>query len=335
MLRHLLILLIGFVLCMMPIDLIFAAPVIQVTSASQDTNVRDTSKVTVDSKSVPAELSTFVGWGWGYSVVNFFYSLSDSWDQTVPNVFIWIAWAIKNFFIAVAALFLIIGILKLLFSGGDEEAQKKWKNNIIWVTVGIFVMQIGYSLWTTLYLRDTNSFISGQLGWRFWTGIFEPIVNIMLLLASFAFMAMAVYSFYTIIIGGWDEEKLKKWKNIFIYALIGFLLIRIPKFLVIAIYGEPTAACRDTTWLAIWACQIGNKNLSEGVNIVGKILTYINGFLALFAVVMILYAGWLVFLSGGDEEKLKKAKKIILYVALGIILLVASQAIFRFFFLRG
>ena len=80
---------------------------------------------------------------------------------------------------------------------------------------------------------------------------------------------------------------------------------------------------------------MGNKNLSEGVNIVGKILTYINGFLALFAVVMILYAGWLVFLSGGDEEKLKKAKKIILYVALGIILLVASQAIFRFFFLRG
>ena len=50
---------------------------------------------------------------------------------------------------------------------------------------------------------------------------------------------------------------------------------------------------------------------------------------------MILYAGWLVFISGGEEEKLKKAKKIVLYVALGIILLVASQAIFRFFFLRG
>ena len=53
MLRHLLIILVGSLLWMMPIDLIFAAP--------QDISVRDTSTVTIDSKAVPAELSTFVG----------------------------------------------------------------------------------------------------------------------------------------------------------------------------------------------------------------------------------------------------------------------------------
>jgi flagellar basal body-associated protein FliL len=40
-------------------------------------------------------------------------------------------------------------------------------------------------------------------------------------------------------------------------------------------------------------------------------------------------------MSGGDEEKLKKAKNTILYIVLGFIVLVASHAIFRFFILKG
>jgi hypothetical protein len=98
----------------------------------------------------------------------------------------------------------------------------------------------------------------------------------MLLLASFGFIAMAVYSFYTIITGGGDEEKLKKGKNIIIYALIGFLLIRIPKYLVTALYGEPVAACKNNVWLAIGTCEIGAKNLGSGISIFGKILAYVN-----------------------------------------------------------
>jgi hypothetical protein len=275
-----------------------------------------------------SDLTTFVG-----PILDFFYIPVASSDS-VPNVFIAIAWGIKNFFIAIAVIFLIVWVLKLLFSWGDEEAVKKWKNNIIWVSVGIFVMQIAYSMWRTFYIQDSILKIDGRLAWLSWINIFEPIVNVLLLLASFAFMAMAVYAFYTIITGGGDEEKLKKGKNIIIYALIGFLLIRIPKILVTAIYGEPTANCKQII-LAFGNCMIGNKNLSDGINIFGKILAYINGFLALFSVIMILYAGWLVFISWGDEEKLKKAKKTILFVGLGIIALVASQALFRFFFLEG
>lgn len=303
---------------------------IQSIFAVDDVNVRDTSQVTISGNPENDKLGSFVG-----PIVNFFYSPVASGDATIPNIFLGITGAIKNFFITVAAIFLIIGVLKLLFSGGDEESQKKWKNNIIWVSVGVFVMQISYSLWSTLYLKSgSNSFdIDGRLAWTFWINIFEPIVNIMLLLASFGFIAMAIYSFYTIITGGWDEEKLKKWKNIIIYAVIGFILIRIPKLLITALYGEPSAACKNNVWIG--TCEIGAKNLSGGINIFGKILAYVNGFLALFAVVMIIYAGWLIFISWGDEEKLKKAKKTLLFIALGIILLVWSQAIFRFFFLQG
>lgn len=303
-------------------------PVTSLFAANENLNVRDTTNVTVWWNSENDVLLTFIG-----PVLDFFYMPSGDSDA-VPNTFIAIAGGIKNFFIIIAVLFLIIGVMKLFFSGGDEESSKKWKRNIIWVSVGVFFMQIAFSLWRTFMLTDTFARIDGRLGWMAWINIFEPLVNILLILASFGFIAMAIYAFYTIITGAGDEEKLKKWKNIVIYALIGFLLIRIPKILVTAMYGEPDNECKNRIWSA-WVCELKSQNLAEGINIFGKILTYLSSFLALFAVVMVIYAGWLIFISGGDEEKLKKAKRTIIYLAIGIILLVASQAIFRFFFLKG
>jgi hypothetical protein len=305
-------------------------PLFTFGAPSENIHVRDTAGITVNG--TPGDnLATFAGNGW---ITDFFIKTSLS-GNAVENTFVAIAWGIKNFFICIAVIFLIIGVTKLLFSSGDEEAAKKWRRNIIWVSVGIFVMQIWYSVWRTLYLKDTMTHVDGKLGWLFWVNIFEPIVNVMLVLASFAFLAMAIYAFYVMVSAWGNEERVKKGKNIIIYAIIGFLLIRIPKFLVTAIYGTPTDACKNNVWISVGICTVNDRNLADGVNIFWKILTYISGFLALLAVVLVIYAGWLIFISAGEEEKLKKAKNILIYVLIGFVALVASHAIFRFFFLGG
>lgn len=127
--------------------------------------------------------------------------------------------------------------------------------------------------------------------------ILQPIVNVLFVLASLGFLAMAVYAFYTLVTANGNEERAKKGKNITLYAVIGFVLMRVPKMLVPAIYGEPSAACKNMNWIGIGTCTLENKDLAEGINIFGKILTYISGFLALFAVVLVIYAGWLIFSS--------------------------------------
>ncbi len=58
--------------------------------------------------------------------------------------------------IILAVIFLVIAIIKLLFSPNDEENVKKWRNSIIWVSVGIFVMQIAFSAWSALLIRDVT-----------------------------------------------------------------------------------------------------------------------------------------------------------------------------------
>lgn len=307
----------------------FLLPSILFAANAADPNLIDTSTVTVNSN-LNGDIATFGGHSW---ISEFFFD-PVFWSSSVQNTFVNIAWAIKNFFILIATIFLIIGIIKLLFRSGEEEDLKKWRHNIIYVSVGIFIMQIGYSVWRTLYLDSTyTGNIDGRLWWLFWANILEPIVSVMFVLASFGFLAMAVFAFYILVTANGNDEKAKKGKNIALYAVIGFILLRVPKGFVTAIYGEPVAACKNTNWLAIGNCTLTASNLGNGVSIFGKILTYISTFLALTAVVLVIYAGWLIFSSAGEEEKLKKAKSVLLYVGIGFIALISSQVAFRFFFL--
>lgn len=263
-------------------------------------------------------------------ISNFFLKFDSG--ASVMNGFMLVAFQTKNFFIGIAVLFLIIAIIKLLFSAWDEESVKKWKSNIIWVSVGIFLMQFAFSIWQTLLLGDTRN-INGGVWWMMWVNIFLPMVSLLQMLASFAFIFMAVYAFYTIVTSGGDEEKAKKWRLTVIYGLVGFLLIKVPEYLVRAIYGK--SSCDNTSVINISNCTISDQRIEESVNIIGKIFNYVNGFLFLICVLLVIYAGALVFFSAWDEEKIKKAKWTVLYILIGIILLVWSHALFRFFILKG
>lgn len=288
-----------------------------------DLNVR---KVNVEVKEANnTELEQFKS-----PISNFFFPVAPD-GTSILDGFIVIAYNIKNFFIAIAVIFLIIGVIKLLFSSNSEEDLKKWRRNIVWTSVGILVMQIAYSVWNTLRLTSASDKIGSSLGWSFWVNIFGPIVDLLQILASFGFLLMAIYAFYILVTAGGDEERTKKGKNIVIYAIIGFLLIRIPYWIVRAIYGK--SPCENT--ITIRGCDIRNPNPGEAVSIVATIFKYFNTFLALICVALVIYAAWLVLISAGDEEKIKKAKNIVIYIIVGFLLLVASHALFRFFLMPG
>lgn len=62
----------------------------------------------------------------------------------------------------------------------------------------------------------------------------------------------------------------------------------------------------------------------------GIVLTIINfflGFLGLLAVVMVIYGGFLYVGSAGNEESVGKAKKILMYAAIGILVIMVSFAL--------
>lgn len=62
-------------------------------------------------------------------------------------------------------------------------------------------------------------------------------------------------------------------------------------------------------------------------SIVLKIVNFALTFLGLLAVVMVIYGGFLYVSSAGNEENVGKAKKILLYAAIGIVIIIASFAL--------
>ncbi len=66
-----------------------------------------------------------------------------------------------------------------------------------------------------------------------------------------------------------------------------------------------------------------------GGNIV-QLIDYFLGFLGLIAVAFIIYGGVLMVTSAGEEEGVGKAKKIITYAAIGIVIIMLSYTIVTF-----
>lgn len=61
-----------------------------------------------------------------------------------------------------------------------------------------------------------------------------------------------------------------------------------------------------------------------------KIMTFILGFMALIAVAVIVYAGFMMVLNFGSEENFRNAKNLIIRVALGLLVILVSLAVINF-----
>jgi len=90
----------------------------------------------------------------------------------------------------------------------------------------------------------------------------------------------------------------------------------------------------------VFAQDFGTEAVNNGLNgvlsvddprtIAGRIINIVLGFLGIIAVGIIIAAGFIWMTSGGDEEKLSKAKKLLKNGVIGLIIILASWAIATF-----
>ncbi|MEK7452341.1 MAG: hypothetical protein AAB664_03300, partial [Patescibacteria group bacterium] len=79
--------------------------------------------------------------------------------------------------------------------------------------------------------------------------------------------------------------------------------------------------------------QVGSSSGLPQVSIgilIARIIRVILGVLGIVMVIFILYGGFLYFLSGGDGEKVKKAKKVITSTIIGLVIVLTSYSLASF-----
>ena len=72
---------------------------------------------------------------------------------------------------------------------------------------------------------------------------------------------------------------------------------------------------------------LGTKDLREGIMAIVNVLL---GFLGIVAIIIVLYGGFVWLTSGGNEEKVSQAKKIITAGIIGLVIIFVSFAIASF-----
>jgi len=236
----------------------------------------------------------------------------------------------KNLVFILASLYFLILVLKLIFAGESEEEITKFKKWIIWISIWLVVMQISYSFVILLFDRGVWEW----LAFNFTDRLIEPLISLLQTSAGFLFLAIAIYAFYRIISANGDEEKIKSWKMSVLYAIIWFIIIRFSKILVDSTYGVINCG-GDSRWVfqIIWNNCIDKWNLSGFIQSIVNIINWMNSLIGIVVVIMIIYAGFTIIFSAGDEEKMKSAKMSIIYIAIWLFLLFANYLILTFFIL--
>ena len=257
-----------------------------------------------------------------------FIDVSTAGERGIYNTLILVARDLKNLFYAIATVFFLIICLKLIFASNTEEELWKFKKWIIWITVWLIVMQIAFAFAEVVFDRGVSA--------RLWASLIEvivyPLIELIRTLASIFFIAMAIYAFYRLITANGNEEAVKSGKMSILYALIWFLLVRFAQGIVEAFYGRINCESFSLGFISVDGDSCVNRtDISEGANIIITLINWLNSFVAVVVLLMIIYAGIQILLSWGDEEKIKKGKQSIVYIVIWLFILVVNFLVLTFF----
>lgn len=253
--------------------------------------------------------------------------------KSLQNLALKIADSVKKVFYVIASIYFIIITIKLVISDNTEEELGNFKKWVLWISVWIIVMNLAYYFVNTIYnpsfIENPKSVSMNINGYAeaLLKNIIYPIVKLLETAASFFFIFIAIFAFFRLVTSNGNEEEAKRWKMSILYAIIWFILIIISSELVFAVYGD----CKYSQIARIfWTTCKKSAELSGAVEIIVKVINWMNSFVAIVVILMIIYSGIQIIFSGWDEEKISKAKKSIIYIIIWIAILVANILILTF-----
>lgn len=208
-------------------------------------------------------------------------------------------------------LFLVGTLVLTIFGfrmiiGQEDESIDKAKTAVLAVVSGIMIAFLIEPMIAGFYGYETGpdpTIITTEI---------EGIINWALGIAGVLAITMIIVTGLKAVASPTSEEGVEKLRSVIISVITGMILLLFRVAISIAVGGT------------------GQPNPNVIISTLVHIVTFVLGFVALAAVVVLIYAGALMVLNFGRDEEVSKAKGIIQRAIIGIIILLLSIGIVQF-----
>lgn len=239
--------------------------------------------------------------------------------------------------ITIWAIIAIVGFLKIMFTESDDE-QKKWKNYLLWWSIGIIIMTSSFYITNILIWKSWLNWIIidsvdmkdwAELAKNLYSDIMFPFIKMWIIIIAWIMFVILLIQAIKFLFSPSEEIKTKS-KTIVIWNTIGILIIILAKEIVENIYWKQNQIETSSSSINIWSGIMSQQNFTTLFNIINWALWLI----AFLVVVLIIYQTYLVLIKPDDSDNLKKLKRNFIYIFIGLILIAWGYLITNFFIIK-
>lgn len=230
---------------------------------------------------------------------------------------------------AVAVLVIIISSIRLITAEGDEEVFKKQQQVLTLAVLGLIIVGLSGEL-SQILTVEKGGFIRDPSKALKQIRIFDRSVQIILTFIKYIVGSIAVLGIVTngvrLVTQGDNEEEITKVRKNLGWSIAGLLFILMASPLVNNVFYKIDV----TRYPGVEPVRPGidvKRGLGEIVGATNLIMKFVGP----AAILALLAGGIMYIIAGGDEEKTNKAKKIIMWALIGIIVIYGSFGIISTF----
>jgi len=241
---------------------------------------------------------------------------------------------LKRFLVPIGVVLLLIAGIQLVSSRGNDDALTDKKRQIRLMAIGYIAIALSVTLVDFVFfgqegqiLRtdDTGNLDTGRFAAGFWDqiqGVFDYISTFFIALG----MMILVASMIQLMLGAASEDALGKIKQRMMVSGTGVLImVAIDQLInVFSSQGE-YVVLEDGKEVAVR--RLDMPSLERLIEFTGGWTNFVLSFIAVIAVVALIWAGIRLVTNFGDDEAMAQTKRIFRAIVIGLVVLFAAYAI--------
>jgi len=215
---------------------------------------------------------------------------------------------------------LIMGLIygmNFVFARGKEDVITKYRQNFLWLFIGFVIIMTAENIANIFNPEEAKA--NALIDFKAANDQIRQVTNYIKWLIGSVIVLFITVSGVRLVLARGNQEKITKQKNHLIYSGIGMLVLLLATNIVNAIYvfGNPD--------------EIVAANSTVAITELGSIIRLLLVFLGPVTIIFTISAGFMYLTAFENEDRAKKARKMITAGVTGIVLVYMAYALVNTF----